>query len=163
MSNSQRSSAHEKQRQVRADFSGNTQARRRRQFRLERKLQSDQSGYRIRRSRTHSSLHWQALLDLDRDSTLCPKFIEHACGDAITGIRSIERNSRVFIRAQNLNAATASNAHSDHVMQSNRLIDGAEIMISVGARGADVEAEIDLRKRTNRDCHRAMESQEGEL
>jgi hypothetical protein len=27
-------------------------------------------------------------------------------------------------------------------------------MKSVGARGADVEPEIDLGKRTNRDCHR---------
>ena len=38
-------------------------------------------------------------------------------------------------------------------MQRDRLVDRAQIVISVRARGADVEPEIDLRKGTNRDCH----------
>ena len=38
-------------------------------------------------------------------------------------------------------------------MERDRLVDRAQIVISVRARGADVEPEIDLRKRTNRDGH----------
>ena len=38
-------------------------------------------------------------------------------------------------------------------MQRNRLVNRAQIVESVRARRPDVEPEIDLRKRTNRDCH----------
>jgi hypothetical protein len=109
--------------------------------------------HRIRRGRAQSSLHRQPLLDLDRDVALGPKFVQHPLGDAIAGVRRIQRNPRIFIRAHDLNPASpprvSLNAHPDHVMQRNRLVHRAQMVISVRARGADVEPEIDLRKRTN--------------
>ena len=75
------------------------------------------------------------------------KALHRFLDDAIAGIRFILRNSG--IGAANLNPTPTPHAHSNHIMQPNRLIHRQQFMKSILARRANAQPKIDLRERSN--------------
>ena len=120
---------------------------------FKRPLQRNHSCHGIRRCRSQPSLHRQPLVDFDGDVALCRQFVQHALRDAITGVGGIQRNPRIFICAENLNPTAPPHANPDQVMQSNRLINSAKIVEAISARSTNIEPEINLRKRTDRNSN----------
>jgi len=141
---SQRRSADQEKWQIGPHLGGNPQSNRSRQLPFQSPLQRNQGCHRIRRRRTQPSLHRQPLLDFDVDSALSAEFVHHALGHPIAGIRRIQRNS--CVGTHNLNPTATPDADPDHIMQRDRLVNRAQIVISVRARTTDVESEINLRK-----------------
>jgi hypothetical protein len=73
---------------------------------------------------------------------------------AVAGIRFVFWNS--FVGAENFDPAAAFQAHSNYVMQTDGLIDGAQFVKAIRAAGADAQAEIDLGEGSNRYGHGRM-------
>lgn len=119
----------------------------RREFDIQLSLQAEQRRHAVGRRRAHSSLHRELLLYLDDHLASAPQRLHHAVGHFVAGVGLVQRDVGLF--AADLDAGTALQIHPDGVVQGNRLIYSAQHMEAIRTRRADLESEIDLRKRAN--------------
>ncbi len=141
-------SADEKEIQVAAYFGSNTVLVLRGVRLMPRaRSKAEHCGHGVRRGRTHASLHWQLLLNGDdnfaasclRSSVRARRFCSKCSW--------IERHARIV--ATNLDAVAFPDLNPHDIMQRNGLVDGAELVKTIGAGRADLQAEINFGEGTN--------------
>src|SRR2546427_9158032 len=91
---------------------------------------------------------------LDDHTALGPHRRHGWCDDPVAGIGLIFRDARIL--TADFDARPASDLNANDIVQSNGLVDRAQIVKAVGTKRADTQSEIDLCERSHGDGHKVL-------
>ena len=143
--------ADQEQGHVGADLGGDAQAVSGRELNLQHALQPQHGGDGVGRGAAQAALHRQPFLDGDGDPGALAERAQDEVGNAMAGVRSVGGDAARV--GSQLDTAAPAHADAHHIVQRDGLVHGAQLVKSIGARGTDAQADVDLGERANRDGH----------